>query len=100
MGPWNEERQIERAEAILALLNDPTISVQDQEHFARSTAFLFNVAYRFDLPIGAPVMAGEREAGRLFTRAGDRALAHLRLDRAEGPMTVAGVAVTLDPDSP
>ena len=53
-----------------------------------------------DLPIGAPVMAGEREAGRLFTRAGDRALAHLRLDRAEGPMTVAGVAVTLDPDSP
>ena len=28
MGPWNEERQIERAEAILALLNDPTISAE------------------------------------------------------------------------
>ena len=35
---------------------------------------------------GAEIMAGDRPAGQLFTRSGDQALAHLRLDRATGEM--------------
>jgi folate-binding protein YgfZ len=37
-------------------------------------------------PPGTPVTAEGKPAGTLFTRAGDEALAHLRLDRAGGPM--------------
>lgn len=36
---------------------------------------------------GTPILADGKEAGTLFTRSGDRALAYLRFDRAEGPMT-------------
>jgi len=35
---------------------------------------------------GAEILAGDRPAGHLFTRSGDQALAHLRLDRATGEM--------------
>jgi hypothetical protein len=35
---------------------------------------------------GAPILAQGREVGRLHTRSGDRALAFLRYDRAEGEM--------------
>ncbi|WP_127900969.1 YgfZ/GcvT domain-containing protein [Solirhodobacter olei] len=40
---------------------------------------------------GTAILAGEKEAGTLFTQAGGKALAHLRFDRAEGEMT-AGAA--------
>lgn len=39
-------------------------------------------------------------AGTLFTRAGDRAIAYLRLDRADGPLAAGDARVTLDPDQP
>ena len=35
-----------------------------------------------------------RPAGMLHTRAGDRAIAYLRFDRAEGPMTAGDATVT------
>lgn len=41
---------------------------------------------------GTVIMAGEKEAGVLHSRAGDHALAYLRFDRAKGEMT-AGDAV-------
>ncbi|PZO66734.1 MAG: folate-binding protein YgfZ [Paracoccus denitrificans] len=45
-----------------------------------------------DAPPGTPILMQDgREAGVLFTRSGDRALAYLRLDRADGPL-VAGDA--------
>ena len=44
-----------------------------------------------DAPLGAQITADGRAAGRLFTRSGDRAIAHLRFDRADGDMA-AGVA--------
>lgn len=44
---------------------------------------------------GAPVLADGREAGTLFTRAGDRAIAYLRMDRATGPMQAGDAVVTL-----
>lgn len=45
---------------------------------------------------GTPVTVDGRDIGRLGTRSGDRALAWLRLDRAEGPMQAGDAAVTLD----
>ena len=45
---------------------------------------------------GTPIMAGEKEVGTLHTVSGDRALAYLRFDRAEGEMTAGSATVTLD----
>jgi folate-binding protein YgfZ len=45
---------------------------------------------------GAEILAGDRPAGHLFTRSGDQALAHLRLDRATGEMRAGGAQVWLD----
>lgn len=47
-------------------------------------------------PPGTPILAEGREAGRLGTQAHGRALAWLRLDRAQGPMTAA--SATLMPE--
>lgn len=44
---------------------------------------------------GTPVLADGREVGTLFTRSGDRAIAHLRLDRADAPMTAGDATVRL-----
>jgi len=44
---------------------------------------------------GTPILTADgRDAGRLGTVAGDRGLAFLRLDRAEGALTAGGVPVT------
>jgi tRNA-modifying protein YgfZ len=42
-------------------------------------------------PVGTEVTADGKPVGRLFTQSTDRALAHLRLDRADGPLQ-AGAA--------
>jgi hypothetical protein len=44
---------------------------------------------------GTPVLAEGREVGTLFTRSGDRAIAHLRLDRTDAPMTAGNATVRL-----
>ncbi len=44
---------------------------------------------------GTPITAEGREAGRLFTRAGDRAIAWLRFDRAEGALQADDAKVML-----
>ncbi|MEM7566698.1 MAG: folate-binding protein [Pseudomonadota bacterium] len=47
-------------------------------------------------PSGTPVTTAEgKPAGTLFTQAGGAALAHLRLDRAEGPLRAGEAEVTL-----
>jgi folate-binding protein YgfZ len=45
-------------------------------------------------PVGTPVMAGEREAGVLYTQAGGQGIAYLRFDRAGGEMTAGDAKVT------
>lgn len=45
---------------------------------------------------GEEITADGKPAGTLFTRAGDFALAHLRFDRAAGPMQAGDATVTLD----
>ena len=42
---------------------------------------------------GTPVLAGDRVVGRLGTVAGDRALAYLRHDQAEGPLLAGSAGV-------
>ncbi|MEL6766794.1 MAG: folate-binding protein [Pseudomonadota bacterium] len=49
-------------------------------------------------PPGTPLTTPEgKPAGTLFTQAGGRALAHLRLDRAVGPLTAGDATVTYEP---
>lgn len=43
---------------------------------------------------GTPILSDGKEAGTLFTRSGDRALAWLRFDRAEAAMTAGEARVT------
>jgi hypothetical protein len=42
-------------------------------------------------------MAGEKEAGALFTQSGGRAIAYLRFDRAKGPMTAGDATLRWTP---
>lgn len=47
-------------------------------------------------PVGTPILAADgREAGTLYTQAGGRGIAYLRLDRAAGPMTAGDADVRL-----
>lgn len=45
-------------------------------------------------PPGAAIMAGDKPAGTLFSVADGRGLAHLRFDRAKGPMQAGDARVT------
>ena len=45
-------------------------------------------------PVGTPILAEGREVGRLFTQAGGQAIAHLRLDKAEGEMWAGEARIT------
>ncbi|MEO1469783.1 MAG: folate-binding protein [Pseudomonadota bacterium] len=61
---------------------------------------LVTVSVEGTAPAGTPVTTAEgKPAGTLFTAAGGRALAHLRLDRATGPLTAGEARVTYDPDA-
>ena len=51
------------------------------------------VAVEGAAPVGTPILAEGREVGRLFTQSGGRAIAHLRLDKAEGEMWAADARV-------
>ena len=44
-------------------------------------------------PSGTAIVAGDRPAGTLLSSAGDRALAYLRFDRADAPLTAGSVRV-------
>lgn len=54
---------------------------------------LARVAVEGDAAPGTAILADGKEAGLLHTRAGDRAIAYLRFDRAEGPMTAGDATV-------
>ena len=56
---------------------------------------LAQVALEGEVTPGTPIMASEKEAGRLHTVAGDRAIAYVRFDRAKGDLTAGGAKVRL-----
>ncbi|WBL33487.1 folate-binding protein [Sinirhodobacter sp. HNIBRBA609] len=47
-------------------------------------------------PVGTEITADERGVGTLFTQSGGKALAHLRLDRAEGEMRAGAARIWRD----
>lgn len=55
---------------------------------------LAQVAIAGAAPVGTSILAEGREVGRLFTQSGGRAIAHLRLDKAEGEMWAGTARVT------
>jgi tRNA-modifying protein YgfZ len=64
---------------------------------------IVRVALSAPVPVGTAIMAGEREAGTVFTQsgftgAGGHGIAFLRLDR-EGPLTAGCAKVTRDDPS-
>jgi hypothetical protein len=62
---------------------------------------LVAVAVSGAAPPGTPILTADgREAGVLHTRAGDRALAWLRLDRARDGLTAGGAAIVLPDPAP
>ena len=46
---------------------------------------------------GTNITAGDKVVGHITSRAGDEALAYLRFDRAQGPLTAGDAKVTLHP---
>lgn len=60
---------------------------------------LARVAVSGSAPVGTPIMAGEKQAGVLFTQSGGFGIAYLRFDWANGEMT-AGEAKILALDDP
>lgn len=52
------------------------------------------VSVQGDAAPGTPITADGKAVGTLHTRAGDRAIAYLRFDRAKGPMQAADATVT------
>jgi folate-binding protein YgfZ len=56
---------------------------------------LVRVAITGAAPLGTPIMAGGRTAGTLFTQSGGFALAHLRLDWAQGEMQAGDARLIL-----
>ena len=55
---------------------------------------LARVAVQGEAITGTPIMAGDKPAGTLLTRAGDHALAYLRFDRATDEMQADAATVT------
>ena len=67
-------------------------------HKATLKKRLVPVAVEGDAPAGTPAVTGEgKPAGTLFSQADGRGIAHLRLDRAEGPLTAGDAALRYDP---
>lgn len=52
---------------------------------------LVSVAVKGAAPVGTEVLADGKPVGTLYTQAGGRGIAHLRFDRADGPL-IAGAA--------
>jgi len=63
------------------------------KHRAELRRGLVRVALAGPVDPGTAILSDGRPAGTLFTRAGDRALAVLRLDRTGGALTAGGVAL-------
>lgn len=48
---------------------------------------LIRVAITGSAPVGTPILSGDKQSGTLFTQAGSHAIAYLRFDRLDGPLS-------------
>ncbi len=55
---------------------------------------LTTVAIAGSAPAGTPILAGERDAGVLYTQSGGQALAYLRFNRAQGDLSAGNATLT------
>lgn len=55
---------------------------------------LRTVAISGSAPVGTAIMAGDKQAGTLFTQSGEQAIAYLRFDRATGALNAGGAEIT------
>lgn len=56
---------------------------------------LIRVAISGAAPVGTPILMPDgREAGTLYTQSGGHALAHMRFDRLQGPLTAGPATIT------
>jgi len=55
---------------------------------------LVQVGIDDEAPVGTPILAGEKEAGIVFSQSGGKALAWLRFDRATGPLRASDAVIT------
>ena len=46
--------------------------------------------------VGTPILAGDKPTGTLFTQSGDHAIAYLRFDRLDGPLTAGSAKITAE----
>ena len=51
------------------------------------------------VPVGTQILAGDRQAGTVFTQSGGRGIAYLRFDRADGPLMAGMEKVMVDQGS-
>lgn len=57
---------------------------------------LVSVGVSHPVPVGTPILSGEKPAGTLFTQSGGRGIAYLRFDRMDEPMAAGDAFVTPD----
>ena len=57
------------------------------KHKAELRKGLVRVGITGMAPVGTPILSGDKPSGTLFTQSGDQALAFLRFDRLDGPLT-------------
>ncbi len=46
-------------------------------------------------PVGTPILSGDKPSGTLYTQSGDHAIAYLRFDRTDGPLTAGAINLQL-----
>ena len=54
---------------------------------------LIRVKISGNAPVGTPILSGDKPSGTLFTQSGAHAIAYLRFDRLDGPLTAGGAQV-------
>jgi len=47
-------------------------------------------------PVGTPILSGDKQSGTLFTQSAGHAIAYLRFDRLDGPMTAGQARIFAD----
>jgi tRNA-modifying protein YgfZ len=58
---------------------------------------LIRVRIKGSAPVGTPILSGDKPSGTLFTQSGVYAIAYLRFDRMDGPLTAGSAQITVEP---
>lgn len=59
---------------------------------------LTQVQISIEVPVGTPIMSGEKPVGNIYSQANGKAIAYVRFDRTGGVLAAGDATVTLNPD--